>query len=133
MLTANDAALLIGDPAMMFDRTKLQVFDLAQEWRKYTGHGFVFAMWTVRAVAADKLRGIDFAAARNEGLTHIEDIAAEYAVNLKLPPTEHNIEFTLDEDLRAGLELYFTLAHKHELLAEIQPLRWFADANSNQH
>src|SRR5262249_38310127 len=43
MLETNDAALMIGDPAMLIDRTGLFVYDLAEEWRKHTGLAFVFA------------------------------------------------------------------------------------------
>ena len=48
MLADNDAALIIGDPAMTFARDNLHVFDLASLWRAHTGLGFVFAMWMVR-------------------------------------------------------------------------------------
>src|SRR5262249_49540412 len=43
MLAANDAALMIGDPAMLIDRTGLHVYDLAEEWNRHTGLSFVFA------------------------------------------------------------------------------------------
>src|SRR5260370_3573933 len=39
MLEHNDAALIIGDPAMKIPREKFQVFDLATLWHDYTGFG----------------------------------------------------------------------------------------------
>ena len=48
MLESNDAALIIGDPAMLIDRSRLHVYDLAEEWRKHTGLPFVFAFWAIR-------------------------------------------------------------------------------------
>jgi len=66
MLDEHDAALLIGDPAMTFPRENLRVFDLASLWRELTGFGFVFAMWMAHAGAAEAVRAIDFAAARDE-------------------------------------------------------------------
>src|SRR5918911_1760883 len=45
MLSAHDAALGIGDPAMTFARAGLHVHDLAALWRAHTGLGFVFALW----------------------------------------------------------------------------------------
>src|SRR5215471_9468754 len=51
MLAANDAALLIGDPALQVDRTKYRTWDLAEEWIRFTGKPFVFAFWAVRQAA----------------------------------------------------------------------------------
>jgi hypothetical protein len=34
-----------------------------------------------------------------------------------------NICYEVDEEMRAGLELYFRLAHKHGLIPELRPLR----------
>src|SRR5579885_530147 len=48
MLGANDAALLIGDPALKVDRSRYQTWDLAEEWIRFTGKPFVFAFWAVR-------------------------------------------------------------------------------------
>src|SRR6185295_1487619 len=78
MLEDNDAALIIGDPAMTFARDNLKVFDLASLWRAHTGLGFVFAMWMVRDGASDSARKIDFAGAREEGVSRIEEIIDFY-------------------------------------------------------
>src|SRR5437764_1570268 len=77
MLAHADAALIIGDPAMKIPRDQFRVFDLATLWHEFTGFGFVFAMWMVRNDSDEKLRAIDFAAARDEGLAHVDEIAAE--------------------------------------------------------
>lgn len=51
------ARLLIGDRALIesveAEREGWIVTDLAEEWRAWTGLGFVFALWTVRRDAAD--------------------------------------------------------------------------------
>jgi chorismate dehydratase len=128
MLKATDAALLIGDPAMVFPRENLRVYDLASLWREHTGLGFVFAMWMAREAAAEKVRAVDFAAARDEGLARVEEIAESYETTLRLPRSElceyllENISFTLDAEMRAGLDLFYTLAHKHGLLDTVRPL-----------
>ena len=67
MLERNDAALIIGDPGMTFPRAGLKVWDMASLWRKYSGLGFVFAMWMVRDEALERSRAVDFAGARDEG------------------------------------------------------------------
>src|ERR1051326_8013158 len=78
MLERNDAALIIGDPGMTFPRTGLKVWDMASLWRKYTGLGFVFAMWMVRDEALERARDVDFAGARDEGIAHVDDIVESY-------------------------------------------------------
>src|SRR5438067_7700693 len=88
MLTAADAALIIGDPAMKIPRDQLRVFDLATLWHEFTGFGFVFAMWMVRNDSAERVRAIDFAAARDEGLAHVDEIAAENETRLGLARDE---------------------------------------------
>lgn len=129
MLAKHDAALVIGDPAMTFARENLRVYDLAELWREFTGLGFVFAMWMAHESAAEAVRRVDFAGARDEGLARLEEIVAEYERTLGLPRTElrayltENICFDLNEDMRAGLELFFRLAHKHRLTPAVRPLK----------
>lgn len=129
MLRENDAALLIGDPAMTFPRKGLRVYDMATLWREFTGHGFVFAMWAVNLAAQAQVAGVGFAAARNEGVARIDEIAASYQPELGLPLAElcsylrDNICFALDEDLRAGMQLYFALAYRHGLIPAVKTLQ----------
>ncbi|HYH87223.1 MAG TPA: menaquinone biosynthesis protein [Pyrinomonadaceae bacterium] len=130
MLRAHDAALLIGDPAMTFPREGLRVYDMAALWRSFTGLGFVFAMWMAHEGARARVEKIDFAGARDEGLALVEVIAAEYERELGRPREElvkylrENICFELDEEMRAGLELFFRLAHKHGVTQQFRPLRF---------
>jgi len=130
MLTHADAALIIGDPAMKIPRDKFQVFDLAALWHDYTGFGFVFAMWMARRSEADRVRAIDFAAARDEGLANLDEIAARQEGQTRLSPAEvkdyltKNIAFRVDEELKNGLELYFELANKLRLIENEKPLRF---------
>ncbi len=130
MLKDNDAALIIGDPAMKIPRDQFRVFDLATLWRDYTGFGFVFAMWMARASEAQRVRAIDFAAARDEGLAHLDEIAAQYQNQAQLSLHEikdyltQNIAFQMDEDMRKGLDLYFELARKLKLIEDEKALRF---------
>jgi chorismate dehydratase len=131
MLEAADAALVIGDPAMTFARAGLHVHDLASLWREHTGLGFVFAMWMARESAVGAVSAADFAGARDEGVARLEEIVEEYEGRLRLPREElrayltENVCFDLNEEMRAGLELYFRLAHKHGLIERVRPLRLF--------
>ncbi len=128
MLKTNDAALIIGDPAMNISATDLHFFDLATLWRKFTGVGFVFAMWMAHA-RAENIRDLDFAGARDEGLEHVGEIARQYEPLLGLPQDEliiylcDNICFNFDDDMQKGLELFFKLAHKHGLISNATSLK----------
>ena len=130
MLAAHDAALVIGDPAMTFARENLRVHDLALLWREFTGLGFVFAMWMAHEGASARVRGVDFAGARDEGLASVEEIVDVYERELGRPREElvryltRNIAFELDEEMRAGLELFFRLAHKHGVTDTLRPLKF---------
>jgi chorismate dehydratase len=124
MLYASDCALLIGDPALTIDETKYRKFDLAETWHRFTGLGFVFAMWMTRRDGLD----IDFAAARDEGVAHIDEIVSNYETDLTLSREElhaymsENISYSIDDSMREGLDLYFALAHKQGLIPEMKPL-----------
>src|SRR5258706_2770509 len=78
MLEHNDAALIIGDPAMKIPREKFRVFDLATLWHDFTGFGLQSAMWMAGTNRVDETHAVDFKAARDEGLTHLDEIAAGY-------------------------------------------------------
>jgi chorismate dehydratase len=149
MLEKADAAMLIGDPALIISDFRFQIpdseeaktedrrpktedrfrkFDLAELWREFTGFGFVFAMWMARAERVSAARKIDFAAARDEGLKHLDEIVANYESEIWLAREDfkkylsENIAYSIDDSMRRGLELYFKLAHKNGLIAENKPL-----------
>ena len=128
MMNDNDAALLIGDPAIKVSLPDVHVFDLASLWRRFTDTGFVFAMWMARASAVAAVSAVDFAGARAEGLEEVEQIISQYETDLPLPRDEirkyltENITFELDESLEQGMRLYFELARKHGLIDTNKPL-----------
>ena len=126
MLHDNDAALIIGDPAMRFARDGLRVWDLAALWHDFTGLGFVFAMWMAGKRGATP--ELDFLQVAREGLARRNEIIDSYEQNLGLSRSEletyltENITFFLDGDLRKGLDLYYELARKHGLIPGLKPL-----------
>ena len=128
MLAESDCALLIGDPALVIDETVYRKFDLAALWKKFTGLGFVFAMWMTRRAAC----GIDFASARDEGLAHLDEIVSNYETDIRLPREElrtylsQNISYSLDSAMQEGLGLFYSLAHKHRLIKGVKPLKFIA-------
>jgi chorismate dehydratase len=130
MMKDNDAALLIGDPAMNISLPDVHVFDLAGVWRRFTNSGFVFAMWMAREGAVDVVREVDFAGARDEGLEQVEKIISQSEADMPLPRGEirkyltENITFHLDDELERGMRLYFELARKHGLIEDNKPLQF---------
>ncbi len=137
MLESNDAALIIGDPAMLIDRSALYVYDLAEEWRKHAGLPFVFAFWAVRADstawfghnAADDST-IDFLAAKLEGVAHANELADLYGERLGLPRDDlfsyltEAISYDLDEESLRGLRFYYQLARECGLIQEARDIEF---------
>jgi chorismate dehydratase len=130
MLECADAALLIGDPALAYDGQVAEVYDLAAEWKKFTGLPFVFALWVARSDA--KLAGLrkDFEDSRDYGLARVDEIAEEYAPTCGLQPREaqvylrENIDYTLDEENCRGLRLFYKLAREAGIVPVERELRF---------
>ncbi len=145
MLSIADAALMIGDPALKWNlpretatelpRQKSKdrphyLLDLAAEWRRWTGHAFVFAFWAGRAevITPEVVRA--FEESKREGLLHLEDICSRESLRLGMTHDEvrryltENVDFSFDEENRRGLECFYRLAKETELLKEVQPLRF---------
>jgi chorismate dehydratase len=130
MLKRADAALVIGDPALAYRRPAPHVYDLAAEWRKFTGLPFVFAFWAGREDARLEKVGRDFRDSRDFGLTHIDEIAAECAPRHNMRPEEvtfyltQNIDYNFAEDHRQGLNLFYRLAREVGVISEVRNLEF---------
>lgn len=128
MLLDSDCALLIGDPSLTIDETKYRKFDLAETWKSFTGFGFVFAMWMANKEKTEIAKTIDFAAARDEGLKHLDEIVSNYETQIPLQREDfknylsQNISYTISENMQKGLEVFFHLAHKNNLIESSKPL-----------
>jgi chorismate dehydratase len=135
MLDRADAAILIGDPALLaleeranrFERTgeELVYHDLAEEWRTQTGLPFVSAVWGVSGSGPlDERIADDFVRSRDHGLQNIERLAAEWSG--KLPISEQtirtyltaNIHYVLDEECLEGMRGFFRMAAECGVLPE---------------
>jgi chorismate dehydratase len=117
-----DAVMLIGDRGMLPRDGRFEfVWDLGEEWLRWTGLPFVFAMWIARPGV--DLQGVDeiLAAARDEGVSRLAEIARLEAPALGISEAEclsylrDNLRFRLGERQRRGLELFFRLAARHGL------------------
>lgn len=132
MLENNDAALMIGDPAMMADTRDCEVHDMASLWRAATGLPFVFALWAVRPERMEGAR-VDFEAAMHEGVSAAPLIASRYAGKLGLDRASlldyltSNIHFELDAESLEGLGLFYRLAAEEGLIGEPKPIRFWPE------
>ena len=138
MLSNNDAALLIGDPALQVDRAKYETWDLAEEWIRFTGRPFVFAFWAVRRNALHR-SSLDLAAifnrSRDHGLepSNAEQTAHTWAAKLGIPEQAardyltRSIHFYLDDECLEGLRLFYAYAHRYGILPAVPKLS-FAEA-----
>jgi predicted solute-binding protein len=108
----------------------LYVYDVVGEWRNLTGLPAVLAVWASRREIATPELTADFLASRDFGLSRITEICFDAARELELPQRtlesylRHNIDYSLDEENRRGLELYFAHAAKLSLIAEAKPIEW---------
>lgn len=130
MLAKADAALLIGDPALVYHNPALIVYDLAAEWKKFTGLPFVFAVWAGPTSARLETVAADFQRSRNYGIAHVEDIAREYAPRHALTPEEvkiyltERINYNLTAAHREGMALFHRLAAEVGMIPSVNPVRF---------
>jgi chorismate dehydratase len=122
---------MIGDPAMLIDRSSLYVYDLAEEWRRQTALPFVFAFWAIRGDSVAWPGGVDFVRAKVEGVAHTEDLADMYAASLGLEREglveylTENISYDLDDESLRGLSLYYELAKECSLIGDLRKLEFW--------
>lgn len=106
-ISATTAALVIGDRALEQRKISRFIYDLGLEWKNFTGLPFLYAAWV-----SNKKLDKDFIKAFNEanalGLNNLTDVIKENP----LPSFDLNyyytkcIDFNLDEDKRAAMELF---------------------------
>jgi chorismate dehydratase len=136
MLQRADAAILIGDPALLaleersnrFERTgeELVYHDLAEEWHTLTSLPYVSAVWG----AALKNMGApgpshlgtwestitDFIQSRDHGLQNIDALVAEWSSRIAIPEQTirayltANIHYILDEECLEAMKVFFRMA-----------------------
>jgi chorismate dehydratase len=145
MLQQADAAILIGDPALLALERREQIeaevglcewFDLAHEWRVRTNLPWVAAVWAVRpeALGPPRLTAAqlveDLEASRNHGLLHIEDLVGEWTPRIDLSPKvirhylSHNIHYVLNTDCIRAIKLFRQYAAEVEVLPALPDLRF---------
>lgn len=140
MLETSDAALLIGDPALLALEQRdgtgrfsdCTWIDVAALWRQHTGLPWVAAVWAVRPDALQRcglsaqILGRDLSASRDEGQEHVEDLVNEWSPRIPLSRARireyltENIHYTLDRNCLNAIHLFFQLGEETGVLPPYQ-------------
>lgn len=118
MLRVADAALVIGDPALLLDHDArgLQKIDLGSEWKALSGLPFVYAFWTGRPGVLTTADVLVMQQARAEGEADADAIAGLFfpgdpaAQRIGADYLRQNIQFRMGEREIAGVERFYELA-----------------------
>lgn len=148
MLAGHEAALLIGDPALLARERgaaidaaveatsgdRLLWLDVARLWRQHTALPWVAAVWAVRP---ETLGGenpgpaqvtADLNESREAGLAHIEQLVTEWTPRLSLPATtirtylSENIYYQLDAPCQEAILTFRRYAAALGILAPLPAL-----------
>ena len=99
----------------------LEVWDLGERWTEWTGLPFVFSTWVARPGVEVSAVSAALAAARDEALGHLREIAAREAAVLGIDTqlaTRYlceNLHFSLGVDERRGLLAFYDLCARFGL------------------
>jgi chorismate dehydratase len=142
MLAEHDAALLIGDPALLAleDRPGIEQqvgpctwHDIAEEWHTRTALPWVAAVWAVRpeAVPTTENRAqliADLNTSRDHGLASIDALVDEWTPKIAITPAtirhylERNIHYRLDPACIRAIEMFRDLAAQSGILEALPEL-----------
>ena len=139
LIRAGRSSLLIGDRALSAARDcpdGFQVTDLGALWYHFTGLPFVFALWILRREAVNtfpeeicRLAG-QLQESRRHAFRCLHEMAVRLSVGTgfaaeQLEAYWRGMSYDLTDGHLEGLRLYFTLCHKHGLLAEVPDFHFF--------
>jgi chorismate dehydratase len=140
MLQRADAAILIGDPALLaleersnrFARTgeELVYHDIAEEWHTLTGLPYVSAVWCcahgATAWSSLSVESVteDFIQSRDHGLQNIDALVAEWSSRIAIPEQTirayltTNIHYIFDVECIEAMKVFFRMAAQVGVLPE---------------
>ncbi len=111
------AGVLIGDRVFEVEGKFAYSYDLSEEWQKFTGLPFVFAVWASNTKLSEETERT-FNSAMEWGLNHLDEVtqqeeAAYPGVDIEAYFTD-NISFNLDSAKREGMKKFLELAKQIE-------------------
>jgi chorismate dehydratase len=143
MLQQADAALLIGDPALVAQESRAYIestvgpclwLDLAHQWTSRTHLPWVAAVWAVRPDALTHITPAQFTTdlqlSRDHGLTHIDQLVEEWTPRIAIPPATirryltHHIHYTLSPACIDAIALFRRYAAEAAILPPLPTLRF---------
>jgi chorismate dehydratase len=133
MLEQTDAAVVIGDPALMaleeqanrHERTgeELVYHDLAHEWRSLTGLPFISAVWAAQE-GIDLGIAEDMICSRDHGMANVDALVAEWSRKMPVSASTihtyltENIHYVLDEECIEGMSAFYRMAAEAGVLPQ---------------
>jgi chorismate dehydratase len=143
MLQQADAALLIGDPALVAQESRARIeavvgpclwLDLAHQWTSRTHLPWVAAVWAVRPESLTRIAPAQLTAdlqlSRNHGLSHIDSLVEEWTPRIAIPPATirnyltQNIHYTLSPACIDAIALFRRYAAEVAILPPLPTLRF---------
>lgn len=128
-LRNHDAALVIGDQAILTEKTDYDHYDLATEWYSLTQLPFVFAVWaSLRRLLEDEILALQ--KSYNEGLVNLDEI---YEVAGQLLPVDMqflkryynmNLHYQLTKNDYEGLLKFLTFAADLQIIDKVRKSIW---------
>ncbi|HLN21956.1 MAG TPA: menaquinone biosynthesis protein [Bacteroidales bacterium] len=109
-----EATVLIGDQCFEYENSFSHKFDLAWEWKEFTGLPFVFACWTANRQLDDGFLA-DFNSALKLGIDNIDKVVENFGnagvirgADLKKYLTE-NIDYEFNDEKKKALNVFLEL------------------------
>jgi chorismate dehydratase len=125
------ARLIIGDQAIIFQQNhvgEFQFWDLGEQWKKLTGHPFVYALWLIRPEVpdaksiAERLRGLrdknlaDIPVIVSDAVTDVADNKQEITQEFLDRYYNEHLRFGFGSREKQGLQTFGDLCAKHGVL-----------------
>ena len=117
------AGIVIGDRALLLKNKFKYVYDLSDEWKKFTSLPFVFACW-VSVQGINKKFISDFNIALGKGLSMINEIASKECSE-QLSEAEIQsylndfIDYDFNEKKKSAMKLFLNLAEEIEVVTAL--------------
>jgi chorismate dehydratase len=116
-ISENTAAVIIGDRAYQYREQYQYVYDLAEEWEKYTGLPFVFACWVANKPLPISFQQ-QFSLALKMGLKNLDNALEEKGALYQTSIDKHHylsqvISYDLDDRKKEGMELFLRFLSKN--------------------
>ena len=116
-ISKHTAGVVIGDRALnILDKYKF-VYDLSEEWQKFTNLPFVFATWTANKQLPEKII-MELNSALNFGVNNVEKTLLNFSdkiQNINFDANEYLtqfIDYELDENKREAIDKYLKCLSK---------------------